>query len=154
MINGFYSHDQTECQSEAMARAETYCQTNGLIFTPIRRAVLQQLLTDNRSFGAYELIDALKATGRKIQPPSIYRALDFLTTHGLAYRVHSQNGYVASMVAHSRTVPVLLICETCGKVAEVGSSGLTALLHNVAQDGGLTVTQPVIELRGVCEGCG
>ncbi|MGV6840453.1 MAG: Fur family transcriptional regulator [Planktomarina sp.] len=154
MSKGFYSYDQADRQVTALARAQAYCEDQGLIFTPIRRAVLEQLLTDNRSFGAYELIDALKATGSKIQPPSIYRALDFLTTHGLAHRVHSQNGYVACSMDHNRTDPVLLICDTCGKVAEVGSSGLTALMRNVAADGGLTVTAPVIELHGRCVDCG
>ncbi|MGB1234482.1 MAG: hypothetical protein ACPG5U_01965 [Planktomarina sp.] len=50
---------------------------------------------------------AMKSDGRKIQTPSIYRTLKFLTTNGLAHRIESLNAYVGG----TEDKPVFIICD-------------------------------------------
>mgnify|MGYP005687193831 CR=1 FL=1 len=54
--------------------AEKYCKENDLNFTPVRRKVLEILLKKNKALGAYEILDLLRESGFKNQPPVAYRA--------------------------------------------------------------------------------
>src|SRR5215216_7744442 len=49
-------HDHGRCTAEAMAHAEAVCVRRTQKFTPIRRQVLQALLSSHRPLGAYEVI--------------------------------------------------------------------------------------------------
>jgi hypothetical protein len=62
------NHDHDRCSTDAMARAEEICAAHGERLTPIRRQVLEALLTSHKPLGAYELIDALGAAGRRPSP--------------------------------------------------------------------------------------
>src|SRR6516225_4122407 len=64
-------HDHESCTSAAIAHAETQCVTRGQRLTPMRRQVLEALLSSHRPLGAYEIIDRLQ---QKTRPsPSIAR---------------------------------------------------------------------------------
>lgn len=153
LARAFFQHDHNTCQSNALARARAHCADHNLIFTPIREAVLRLLLETHKPWGAYEIIAAMKEGGRKIQAPSIYRALDFLVTNGLAHRIESLNAFVGCTEDHGRMEPIFFLCDGCGRVAESGSSGLDAVMKNLARDNGFAVAGPVLEIRGQCPSC-
>ena len=52
-------HDHGRCTADAMIHAEQVCARRAQKFTPIRRQVLQALLSSHRPLGAYEVIDEL-----------------------------------------------------------------------------------------------
>src|SRR5215472_8112547 len=52
-------HDHHRCAAEAITHAERVCRERAQKFTPIRRQVLQALLSSHRPLGAYEVIDEL-----------------------------------------------------------------------------------------------
>src|SRR5882757_4665448 len=52
-------HDHGRCTADAMTHAEQVCAKRAQKFTPIRRQVLQALLSSHRPLGAYEVIDEL-----------------------------------------------------------------------------------------------
>jgi Fur family zinc uptake transcriptional regulator len=52
-------HDHDRCSSDALAHAEALCAERAERLTPIRRQVLQSLLSTLRPLGAYDLIDRL-----------------------------------------------------------------------------------------------
>lgn len=80
-------HDHGRCAADAMAHAEQVCARRGQKFTPIRRHVLQALLSSHRPLGAYEVIDELAKTMPRPAPITVYRALDFLMENGLVHRI-------------------------------------------------------------------
>ena len=61
-------HDHDRCAAEAITHAEQVCALRAQKLTPIRRQVLQALLTSHRPLGAYELIDALAKSMRRPAP--------------------------------------------------------------------------------------
>ena len=52
-------HDHDRCAADAIRHAERVCERRAQKFTPIRRQVLQALLSSHRPLGAYEVIDEL-----------------------------------------------------------------------------------------------
>ena len=97
-------HDHARCTSAAIAHAEAQCAERAQRLTPMRRQVLEVLLTSHRPLGAYEIIDRLQ---QKIRPApiTIYRALEFLSDNGLVHRIESRNAFVACVHNHGGAKP-------------------------------------------------
>ena len=123
-------------------------------FTPIRRRVLQALLSSHRPLGAYELIDELATSMPRPAPITIYRALDFLIENGLVHRIESRNAFIACVHNHAAAdLVVFLICERCGAVGEASSPDVASTLASAARAAGFTPKSPVLEITGVCTHC-
>jgi Fur family transcriptional regulator, zinc uptake regulator len=108
-------HDHDRCAADAITHAEQVCEQRSQKFTPIRRHVLQALLSSHRPLGAYEVIDELAKSMPRPAPITVYRALDFLMANGLVHRIESRNAYLACAQDHDKASMVaFLICDRCG----------------------------------------
>ena len=113
-------HDHDRCTAEGLTHAERVCAARAQKFTPIRRQVLQALLSSHRPLGAYEVIDELAKSMPRPAPITVYRALDFLMANGLVHRIESRNAFLACAHDHDAAAMVaFLICERCGSVGEI-----------------------------------
>lgn len=149
-----HDHDHSACVSDALARAETSCGERGARLTPLRRRVLEGLADSHVPLGAYELVERLGASGDRPPPMSVYRALDFLVSEGLAHRIESRNAYIACGRDHARDdVIVFLICEACGLTSEVASHAIGRDVSWAARAAGFTPRASVIEIPGTCARC-
>ena len=113
-------HDHARCAAEALLRAEQTCQRRGQNFTPIRRQVLQALLSSHRPLGAYEIIEQMAAQMARPAPITVYRALEFLMQNGLVHRIESRNAFLAcarSLQVPARYVSGYLFSEDAGHLA-------------------------------------
>ena len=97
-------HDHDRCAADAITHAEQVCERRAQKFTPIRRQVLQALLSSHRPLGAYEVIDELAKSMPRPAPITVYRALDFLMDNGLVHRIESRNAYLACAHDHDADV--------------------------------------------------
>lgn len=149
----FSHHDHRECQSSAIVAAEAYCEQNHLNLTPVRRRVLEILLSDHRALGAYAILDLLRDAGFKSQPPVAYRALDFLTEHGFAHKIERLNAFVACVHPQEDHAPAFMICRRCEAVAEANTTPETNALAHAAKDAGFQIERTVIEAEGICPDC-
>lgn len=149
----FARHDHSDCIATGLARAEQICAARSLRLTPIRRRVLEILLSAHRAMGAYEVLEQLSADGRAPQPPVAYRALDFLVAHGLAHKVERLNAFVACANSGHEHAPVFLICRHCGAVAEAGWQPLAGQIGAAARARDFTVEAVVAEALGTCPNC-
>lgn len=150
---GFHPHDHSACVSSGLLIADKICQDQNLRLTPIRRRVLEILLTEHRAYGAYEILEKLRLDGQSAQPPIAYRALEFLTTHGLAHKVESLNAYIACIDPEQDHAPAFMICTDCSTVAEAITSPLSGRLGDAARDVGFAINHTVIEAEGLCSEC-
>lgn len=103
--------------------------------------------------GAYEILEKLAAEGLGSQPPSVYRALEFLTRHGLAHRIERLNAYSACTVSDTDHIPVFLICRECRSVAESKTAQEQKSLESAATDSGFVIERVTIEAEGLCPSC-
>src|SRR6266436_6350852 len=93
-------HDHDRCAADGIDHAERVCAQRAQKFTPIRRQVLEALLSSHRPLGAYEVIDELAKSMPRPAPITVYRALDFLMANGLVHRIESRNAFLGC--AHHR----------------------------------------------------
>ena len=108
-------HDHGRCTADALQHAERVCARRSQKFTPIRRQVLEALLSSHRPLGAYEIIEELAKSNSRPAPITVYRALDFLMENGLVHRIESRNAFLACAHDHDEAAMVaFLICERCG----------------------------------------
>ena len=147
-------HDHGRCTADAMAHAERVCKRRAQKFTPIRRQVLQALLSSHRPIGAYEVINELAKSMPRPAPITVYRALDFLIENGLVHRIESRNAYLACAHDHDAAATVMfLICEACGSVGEIPANPVTQSLNAAARASGFAARLSVVEMSGVCAHC-
>lgn len=127
---------------------------SSLKLTPIRQEVLDILRQAGYPMTAYGILDKLEQGAKK--PQTVYRALDYLITHGLAHRLDSLNAYVACQNAKARSAHSagFLICRQCGLVRELPEmERLEQALEDYGQQAGFSDLQSTVEVRGLCAGC-
>ena len=146
-------HDHQSCVSDALAHAETVCQSRNKRLTENRRAVLELLLDSHCALGAYEILRRFDWGGRARAPVQVYRALDFLESMGLAHRVASSNAYVACYRLTERHGAVLFVCKACGVVTESEEIKLGSMMDKLAQQSGFTIHTRLLEAVGYCPNC-
>lgn len=141
--------------ASVVAAAEAHCARQGLKLTDMRRQVFESLAEAPRAMGAYDLIDALANRGHKrLAPISIYRALEFLMTAGLAHKIESINAFVACPHLHSADeVVVFMICDECGRVEEATAATVSHALKDLARTMRFSPRGQIIEMKGRCAGC-
>lgn len=138
--------------SHALAEADDRCTRAGERMTLPRRRALELLLEAGRPMKAYDLIDMFGADGRPAKPPTVYRALDFLSRQGLAHRIESLNAYVACEMGERRHAAAFLICDCCGATEEIAPFA-PETLNAVAEKAGYVIERVTLEARGRCSDC-
>src|SRR5436190_17665885 len=147
-------HDHGRCTADALDHAERVCERRAQKFTPIRRQVLQALLSSHRPLGAYEVIDELAKSMPRPAPITVYRALDFLMENGLVHRIESRNAYLACAHDHDAAAMVaFLICERCGSVGEIPAMPAAQSINAAARASGFLPKLSVVEITGTCMHC-
>lgn len=146
-------HDHAHCTADLIARAERSCETKGGRLTGQRRDVLACVARSHRAVGAYDIIERMAEHGSRPAPITVYRALDFLLTHGLVHKIESRNAFVACSLAHEGEPAALLICEACGTVAELDAAPAFRKLASAAEAQNFHPHRMVIEMSGTCGAC-
>ncbi len=141
--------------SAELTAADARCLGAGQKLTPPRRRVLELLLEAGQPVKAYDLIAGF-AVGAPAKPPTVYRALEFLSKQGFAHRIESLNAYVACR--HSAAegadnhAAAFLICDCCGATREIDPAVLDSI-QAAAGARDFTVRNVTIEAHGLCGDC-
>ena len=147
-------HDHARCAADASGHAEALCAERGQRLTPMRRQVLEVLVTSHKPLGAYDIMDRLAGTGPRPAPITVYRALDFLMENGLVHRLASRNAFLACIHNHdSGALVAFLICERCGAVGEAPASAVGDSIAAAAKSAAFVPQRSVIEITGICSHC-
>jgi len=151
--HGHAHGDSAASLDAALAMADAYCRERGEKLTPIRRKVLELLLTSGRATKAYSLLDEMRQIHPGSAPPTVYRALDFLLSAGLVHRIESINAFA---VCHDLTQcqhGILVVCQQCGNVTELHEPKLRQALVAQIEAAGYRLAGDGIELKGLCAQC-
>ncbi|WP_166461770.1 transcriptional repressor [Paracoccus alkanivorans] len=134
--------------------AERICAERGARFTPLRRTALEVLLEFNGPVSAYDFLPALaQRLGRRLAPPTAYRALGFLLEQGFICRIETRNAFTLATHLEDRNAGVFFLCDHCGATVEVDADGITELLAGRAAALGFEVGRRIVELQGICADC-
>lgn len=137
---------------EQLALADRACADAGESLTPLRRRVLELLLTAPGATKAYDLLDKLGGAS-PAKPPTIYRALEFLVRMGFAHKVESLNAFVACGIGSCQRTTVFLICQRCLRTVEVDAGHALVDVDAAAHAAGFSLNRTILEAYGQCAGC-
>jgi len=146
-------HDHAHCTADLIARAERTCERRGSKLTGQRREILSSVAQSHSAVGAYDIIERMAEHGPRPAPITVYRALDFLLAHGLVHKIESRNAFVACSHSHEGLPAALLICETCGTVAELDAPEIFERMAQKAKAQKFSPARTVIEMSGTCGSC-
>ncbi len=146
-------HNHAKCTSELLSRAERTCERRGSKLTGQRRDVLNCVAQSHSAVGAYDIIERMAEKGARPAPITVYRALEFLEAHGLVHKIESRNAFVACSHAHDGAPAALMICESCGLVAELDVPETFATLRKAAAAQGFAERRTIVEMAGLCTAC-
>ena len=137
--------------SDELTKAEQRCEAAEQRLTPPRRRVLELLLEAGQPVKAYDLIAAYGSDGAPAKPPTVYRALEFLSAQGFAHRIESLNAYVACRRGEAGHAAAFLICDCCGATREIASAANP--IQALGEAAGYALTGVTIEAHGLCADC-
>jgi len=146
-------HNHNSCITSAMQRADSICQQKGVRFTRIRKRVLELIWASHRPVLAYDLLKLLRQEKHNAEPPTIYRALDFLLENRLVHKIESLNAYVGCHQPQHKHIGQFLICTDCDQVAELDDAELKQMIESKAARTGFVVTHQTVEITGRCPVC-
>jgi Fur family zinc uptake transcriptional regulator len=153
IADAFQPHDHRRCSRRARDAVAAECAARKLRLTPPRALVLEALLESHRAMTAYELLDRLRAAGLGSQPPVVYRALEFLLTHGFVHRIERLSAFVACTHGADDHAAAFLVCRACRTVAEASLPDLEEALVRAARGHDFKLERAVIEAEGLCGKC-
>lgn len=137
-----------------MTTAQEVCTQNGARLTKLRAQVLRLIWQSHTPLGAYPLMDMLaQASTRRVAPPTVYRALEFLLEQGLIHRINTLNAYIGCTRPSKDHANNFLICQHCGVAIEFSANTLQEHINRTAGELGFTIKSQAIELVGSCERC-
>ncbi|VAV93321.1 Zinc uptake regulation protein Zur [hydrothermal vent metagenome] len=149
-----HSHDHDKCIEDALAAAREICEARDRRFTPLRRKVLELVWAGHAPVTAYELLDMLSNAGKKrVAPPTVYRALDFLMEEGFVHRLESLNAFIGCPDPAHKHQGHFLICRKCRMVTEVNNPKLMTHISQAAVARGYSCENSMLEITGLCMNC-
>ncbi len=133
---------------ERVAAARKTCEAAGERFTALRAHVFELIIEDGGAVKAYDLLDRLSPDVGSPKPPTVYRALDFLSKLGLVHRVEALNAFIACDHGHSGHLAEFFICNDCQSVEERHAHD-----HTDCKPAGFVIAHSVVEHYGSCSNC-
>jgi Fe2+ or Zn2+ uptake regulation protein len=92
-----------------------------------------------------------KKMGSKAHLSTIYRALETFVTAGILEKIDFQEGKFRYEYMHDHHHHA--ICNSCGKVEDIGDSGIEAIESRIEKKTGFSISKHVLELFGLCSKC-
>jgi Fur family zinc uptake transcriptional regulator len=146
-------HDHRHCVDTALGTADEVCAVRGARLTELRRRVLELIWRSHAPIGAYRLMELLGQERGRVAPPTVYRALEFLTENGLVHRIESLNAFVGCPAPATAHRAYFLICRGCSQVAEFDDRELAATLDRRVAHAGFKPETERVEIVGTCAQC-
>lgn len=147
-------HDHSQCIDSALATARQLCSDSGARLTQLREQVLKIVWQSHQPLGAYAVMEVLsQQSTRRIAPPTVYRALDFLLEQGLVHRVNLLNAYIGCShpgVPHQHN---FLICQQCDVAVEFEAPQMDQAISDSAREQGFQISGQSVEVLGLCSNC-
>ncbi len=142
------SIDLTLSTKERVAAARKVSEEAGRRFTDLRAHVFELIIQDGGAIKAYDLLSRIEPELGSPKPPTVYRALEFLTELGLVHRVEALNAFIACDHNHQGHLAEFFICERCHSVEERHAHD-----HTDCKPEGFVINRSVVEHYGDCGRC-
>jgi Fur family ferric uptake transcriptional regulator len=130
-----------------------YLRGRGLKYTPERKAVLREVLTNNEHFEAEQLLITLLQGGERIAKATIYRTLPLLVDCGIIQQVQFGDNVARYEHTFGQQPHDHMVCRQCRRIIEFDSSEVTRLRAKIADRHGFAAQSHRFQISGVCAAC-
>jgi len=152
----FSQHNHIYCVDNAMRSAREICLQRGVRLTESRAQVLELIWQSHRPIGAYTILEMVSAaSAKRVAPPTVYRALDFLLEQGFIHQIKSLNAFLGCPTPHlpHNQQSYFLICKKCGNAMEFYDDNISQKIRKLAKGMGFLVKAESLEVTGICSVC-
>jgi Fur family transcriptional regulator, zinc uptake regulator len=147
-------HNHGPCLDLALERAQRAFEASGSRLTELRQQVFAEIAGSHDAIGAYDVLDRLARKGTRVAPISVYRAIEALLHAGVIHRLETRNAFFACHAGHApERGQLILLCERCGRVAEVPGEAVFNAIEAVVNSAGFRTRRTVAEVSGICADC-
>ncbi len=116
--------------------------------------MLELIWDSHQPATAYGLIKALRKEKENTEPPTVYRALEFLQQNNLIHRIESLNAFVGCEHPDQEHESQFMICSECHQAIEItNSEEISRILAAEAKQIGFRINATMIEISGRCPTC-
>lgn len=126
--------------------------THGYRTTAPRRAVVAEILRQNRPFTAEQMVARLKVTAPDVGRATVYRTLELLASVDVVNRLLQADGHPAYIVGapgHRHH----LVCSDCGSVVAFSRCPVDELVRDLSRDTDFSIHGHMLEVFGTCPAC-
>src|SRR5690606_29672713 len=147
-------HNHKHCIKDAMASARQFCESRGVRLTALRDQVLELIWQTHKPLGAYTSMYMLaSASSRRVSPPTVHRALDFLLEQGLVYRITGLDAFIGCPCPGTTHHSVSRIWRICDAAVGLDNQKLNQDSQSSAKAAGFVMETHSLEVMGVCPAC-
>ncbi|MEM8749016.1 MAG: transcriptional repressor [Pseudomonadota bacterium] len=146
-------HRHSQCLNAARKRLDDRARAKSRRLGVNDKRVFEILLSEHRSFSAYEVVDRTEQQDKRLQANQVYRAVETLIELGVVHRVELKNGYMACHSPDECDAQQILICRSCNQVAEMEHARLSRTIAKSAEQAGFLPDPQRLELLGLCANC-
>jgi Fur family transcriptional regulator, ferric uptake regulator len=121
-------------------------------FTRRQRELVKHIFARHSHFDAEQLVDALRAAGRRVSRATVYRSLGKLVEAGLLKKIEIGTRTVYD---HDYGYPQHehLVCEQCGAMIEFQHPGIEAAVRDITAQHRFRADGHTLVVRGTCAAC-
>ena len=126
-------------------------RVRGLRLTSQRLAILSALRHAGKHLTPREVYEYARESAPGLMETTVYRTLDFLVKHKLAFATQIASGklvYEAASHDHHHAV-----CSKCQQEIEISHQQLTSLFREIEASTGYRLTTGHLTFFGLCPGC-
>lgn len=136
-----------------LLRAKQYCETKKYRFTQPRERVLSVLKHSSTPMGAYQILESLSSNKEKINPPTVYRAIEFWIQHGFIHKIQSMNTYMICCEHQHHENFCIFVCDDCHMVVELKMNHLPMPIITDMTNKHWIMASSNTEIHGTCNQC-
>lgn len=141
------------CLKDLESKVENACIERNLKFTDLRREVFLIVSKSHGMVKAYDILAQMRKNNPLTEPPTIYRALNFLIENNFIHKINSLNSYITCYHLIDKTPCFFLICLECGSVEEVVDNKFSNLVLNSVKKHKFSPQRSNLEIEGICSSC-
>ncbi|MGB4191684.1 MAG: transcriptional repressor [Rickettsiales bacterium] len=146
-------NQHSKCINSALEHAQSLCNQKKILFTSLRKNILEIIWQSHIPLKAYDLLERLQKKDSSAKPITVYRTLDFLLLHNLIHKLESQNTYFGCTHPGDIHNCYFLICKKCNQVEEGCEHNLLKKIYETLKESNFIVDHAVLEIKGICKSC-
>jgi Fur family zinc uptake transcriptional regulator len=146
-------NNHKKCLTNLEEKIAKTCNERGLKFTDLRREVFTIISKNHGMIKAYDILAKMREKNSLTEPPTVYRALDFLIENNFIHKINSLNSYVTCYHLVDDGFCFFLICSKCGIVEENLDSRFSDLIISAVKKHKFLLQKSSLEIEGTCKNC-